>query len=345
MELLGIHVHLELKMRLGDVVLDLEDCDPALVVLDVPLVLPFHLSLSLLPGELVVLVPLQVVIESLLNNLLDFLFDPRRISDGFFAHDFHVVAELDLRQGCWEKAQLHFLLLVLLLVKALHPTKLLLLLLCQVNGNDHGFNLFDVIVLQLPRMLDVMSDLFKVNVLVPNLSVWEPSQTFFATWGSWRKKLRIPPFQLWDGIIRPQVCCLAQLDAFLSPSFLPSILHVCIRHPRIRGRGFLLFVLPLLMLFYDLPLPQDFTSLDEGPLLNEVEGSVLPAIPLVLLELDGGVKELPLGEEVATGGLSELLQTDQVSRRSLVLAQGLEGLLVNHQLAVFFEVQDVALVV
>ena len=99
------------------------------------------------------------------------------------------------------------------------------------------------------------------------------------------------------------------------------------------------------MLFYDLPLPQDFTSLDEGPLLNEVEGSVLPAIPLVLLELDGGVKKLPLGEEVATGGLSELLQTDQVSRRSLVLAQGLEGLLVDHQLAVFFEVQDVALVV
>ena len=99
------------------------------------------------------------------------------------------------------------------------------------------------------------------------------------------------------------------------------------------------------MLLYDLPLPQDFTSLDEGPLLNEVEGSVLPAIPLVLLELDGGVKKLPLGEEVATGGLSELLQTDQVSRRSLVLAQGLEGLLVDHQLTVFFEVQDVALVV
>ena len=99
------------------------------------------------------------------------------------------------------------------------------------------------------------------------------------------------------------------------------------------------------MLFYDLPLPQDFTPFDEGPLLNEVECSVLPAIPLVLLELDGGVKKLPLGEEVATGGLSELLQTDQVSRRSLVLAQGLEGLLVNHQLAVFFEVQDVALVV
>jgi hypothetical protein len=54
------------------------------------------------------------------------------------------------------------------------------------------------------------------------------------------------------------------------------------------------------MLFYDLPLPQDFTSLDEGPLLNKVEGSVLPAIPLVLLELDGGIKKLPLGEEVAT---------------------------------------------
>lgn len=100
------------------------------------------------------------------------------------------------------------------------------------------------------------------------------------------------------------------------------------------------------MLLYDLPLPQDFTTLDEGPLLDEVEGSVLPAIPLVLLELDGGVKELPLGEEVATGGLSELLQTDQVSRRSLVLAQGrLEGLLVDHKLTVLFEVQDVALVV
>ena len=99
------------------------------------------------------------------------------------------------------------------------------------------------------------------------------------------------------------------------------------------------------MLFYDLPLPQDFTSLDEGPLLNKVEGSVLPAIPLVLLELDGEIKKLPLCEKVATGGLSELLQADQVSCRSLVLAQGLEGLLVDHQFAVFFEVQDVALVV
>jgi hypothetical protein len=234
-ELLGIHVHLELKMRLGDVVLNLENCDSALVVLDVPLVLPFHLSLSLLPGEFVVLVPLQVVIESLLNNLLDFLFDPRRISDGFFAHDFHVVAELDLREGCREKAQLHFLLLILLLVKALHPTKLLLLLLCQVNRYDHGFNLFDVIVFQLPRMLDVMSDLFKVNVLVPNLNVWEPSHTFFTSCCSWRKELRIPPFQLRDGIIRPQVSRLTEFDAFLSPSFLPSIFHVCIRHPRIRG--------------------------------------------------------------------------------------------------------------
>lgn len=99
------------------------------------------------------------------------------------------------------------------------------------------------------------------------------------------------------------------------------------------------------MLLYDLPLPQDFPSLDEGPLLYEVEGSVLPAISLVLLKLDGGIKELPLGEEVATGGLSELLQTDKVPRRSLVLAQGLQSLLVDHQLAVFFEVQDVALVV
>jgi hypothetical protein len=103
--------------------------------------------------------------------------------------------------------------------------------------------------------------------------------------------------------------------------------------------------LPLLVLFYDLPLPQDFTPFDEGPLLNEVEGPVLPAIPLVLLELDGRIKKLPLGEEVPTGGFSELLQADQVSCRSLVLAQGLEGLLVDHQLAVFFEVQDVALVV
>ena len=233
MELLGIHVHLELKMRLGDVVLNLEYCDPALVVLDISLMLPFHLSLSLLPGEFIVLVPLQVVIESLLNNLLDFLFNPRRISDCFFAHDFHVVAELDLREGCREKAQLHFLLLILLLVKALHPTKLLLLFLCQVNGYDHGFNLFNVIVFQLPRMLDVMSDLFKVNVLVPNLSVWEPSHTFFATWCSWWKELRIPPFQIRDGIIRPQVSCLTELDSFLSARFLRGIFHVCIRHPRI----------------------------------------------------------------------------------------------------------------
>ena len=84
------------------------------------------------------------------------------------------------------------------------------------------------------------------------------------------------------------------------------------------------------MLFYDLPLPQDFTSLDEGPLLYEVEGPVLPAIALVLLELDGGIKEFPLGEQVATGGLSELLQTDKVPSRSLVLAQGLQSLLVDH---------------
>jgi hypothetical protein len=64
------------------------------------------------------------------------------------------------------------------------------------------------------------------------------------------------------------------------------------------------------MLFYYLPLPQDFTSLDEGSLLYKVECSILPSIPLVLLELDGGIKKLSLGEEVTTGGLSELLQTD-----------------------------------
>jgi hypothetical protein len=68
------------------------------------------------------------------------------------------------------------------------------------------------------------------------------------------------------------------------------------------------------MLFYYLPLPQDFTSLDEGSLLYKVEGSILPSIPLVLLELDGGIKKLPLSEEVTTGGLSELLQTDKVPR-------------------------------
>ncbi len=195
-------------------------------------------------------------------------------------------------------------------------------------GYDHGFNLFDVVVLKLLRMLNVMSDLFKVNVLAPYFSVWESSQGLFAIWSSWRKELRIPPFQLRDGIIRPQVSCLAQLYSFLSTSFLRTILHVCIRHPHIRG--LLLFVLSLLMLFYDLPLPQDFTSLDEGSLLHKVESSVLPAIPLVLLELDGGIEKLPLGEKVTTRGLSELLQTDQVPRRSLVLAQGLEGLLVNH---------------
>lgn len=75
MELLGVHVDLELEVRLSDVILNLEYSYSALIVLDISLMLPLHLSLPLLTGQLVVFVPLQVIFKSLLNNLFDFLFN------------------------------------------------------------------------------------------------------------------------------------------------------------------------------------------------------------------------------------------------------------------------------
>ena len=76
MKLLGVHFDLELEVRLCNVILNLENGDSALIVLDVSLMFPLHFRLSLLTGQLIMLIPFQMIFESLLNNLLDLLFNP-----------------------------------------------------------------------------------------------------------------------------------------------------------------------------------------------------------------------------------------------------------------------------
>lgn len=134
-----------------------------------------HLCLSLISVQLVVLVSLQMVLKTLLNNLLHLLLNSRWICDGFLAHYLDVIAQFDLRQGCRHQAELHFLLLVLLFVQTLHSTQPLLLLFCQMNGYHHFVYVLNVLISDLLRMLDVVSDLIYVDVTVFYVLRWKPS--------------------------------------------------------------------------------------------------------------------------------------------------------------------------
>jgi hypothetical protein len=50
------------------------------------------------------------------------------------------------------------------------------------------------------------------------------------------------------------------------------------------------------MLFNQLPLSKDLATLNERALLDKVERPVLPAITLVLLDVEVRVVELPFGK-------------------------------------------------
>jgi hypothetical protein len=72
-KLLGIHVNLELKVRLSQGI-DLENSNTAFIIHHISFMLTAHLGLSLLPGQLIILIPFEMSFDPLLNNLLDLLF-------------------------------------------------------------------------------------------------------------------------------------------------------------------------------------------------------------------------------------------------------------------------------
>ncbi len=69
MILLRIQIYLELNMWLVQFV-NPKESHSALVIQDVSLMLPFHLGFLLVPGQLVALIPLQVLLLSCLYYLL-----------------------------------------------------------------------------------------------------------------------------------------------------------------------------------------------------------------------------------------------------------------------------------
>ena len=207
MELLGIHVYLEFQMRLIQSV-NLEYRNSALIINDISFMFTSHLGLSLFSCQLIVLIPLKMSLKSLLHNLLHLLFHSWWVSYRFFSHYLHIVTELHFWKRDRHETKLYFLLLILFFVKALHSSKSFLLLFSKMNRNYHLINSFNLFILNLLWMLNVMSDLFHEYVRLINISCWKLLWSF-SFWSLRRKKLCIPPFNIRNWVKCAKVCCLS----------------------------------------------------------------------------------------------------------------------------------------
>ena len=130
MELLGIHVHFELQLCCQWYVFDLEDSDLALIS-QISLMLPLHLGFFLIPCEFISLVPLQVVLHSLRDDLLHFLLALGRVCYRFLSHHPQVVRHGHPGLRRRHKAKRNLLLLLLLFLEFSLALQFALLLLCQ----------------------------------------------------------------------------------------------------------------------------------------------------------------------------------------------------------------------
>ena len=111
--------------------------------------------------------------ESLFHYKFHFLFDSGRVGDGFLAHNFHIVTQFNFGERDWEESELHFFLLIFFFVKALHPSQSFLLLISEMDRHYHLINGFNVFILNLLWMLDVVSDLIHENIRVIDVSSGE----------------------------------------------------------------------------------------------------------------------------------------------------------------------------
>lgn len=131
-QLLCIHVDFELLLGRD---LPYFEHEHDRFLFQVSFVLLAHLYLFLLGREFVCFIPVQVLLHTVLNDLLHLLLAFTWVGNGFLRHHFHVVFQRDAGLGRWHQAQRDFLLFFLFLFKALFATQFLLFLLGQVKGD------------------------------------------------------------------------------------------------------------------------------------------------------------------------------------------------------------------
>ena len=144
-ELLCVHVHFEAELRLEGHIRHTEESNLTLIG-RVSVMLALHLWFLLFFVEFAWLVSLQMSVHPRSHYLLDFSFAGSRVLYSFLGHDFHKVWHGHPWQRSRRQSQLHFLLLVFLLLKALFTSKFFLFRLSQHKRHCHFFVCLNAII-------------------------------------------------------------------------------------------------------------------------------------------------------------------------------------------------------
>ena len=105
-----------------------------------------HLSILLLSRQLFLLVPIEMVLDALRNDLFYLSLALGWVRYRFLRHHAQIVGHSHASLWSWSEAERNLLLAVTLLLKALFAAKLLLLLLSEVEWNHNILILLDLFV-------------------------------------------------------------------------------------------------------------------------------------------------------------------------------------------------------
>ena len=108
--------------------------------------------------------------KSLFYYKFHFLFNSGGVGYGFLAHDFHIVTQFDFGERDWDESELHFFLLIFFFVKALHTSQSFFFFISEMDRDHHLINCFNVFILNLFWMLDIVSDLIHEDVRLIDIS-------------------------------------------------------------------------------------------------------------------------------------------------------------------------------